>query len=72
LTSSVVTGLLIPRHEMLEGGKAANRALAYLAHGGGLTVGADQHCCAAGLIEQVADPAKVIDARLSSRIGEFR
>ncbi|MBI3412023.1 MAG: amino acid transporter [Planctomycetes bacterium] len=41
LTSSVVTGLLIPRSEMLEGGRAANRALAYLAHGGDLTFGAE-------------------------------
>lgn len=41
LTSSFVTGLLIPRDEMLEGGKAANRALAYLAHGGRLSVGAE-------------------------------
>jgi hypothetical protein len=32
----------------------------------------DTCCCAAGLIEQVADQAKVIDAWLSSRIGEFR
>src|SRR5262249_51687250 len=41
LTSSVVTGLLIPRDQMLEGGKAANRAIAYLAHGGALTVGGE-------------------------------
>lgn len=39
LASSLVTGLLIPVHEFQDDGKAVNRALAYLAHGGALTVG---------------------------------
>jgi hypothetical protein len=39
LASSLVTGLLIPFEEFQQNGKAVNRALAYLAHGGMLTVG---------------------------------
>ena len=39
LASSLVTGLLIPFEEFQHNGKAVNRALAYLAHGGTLTVG---------------------------------
>lgn len=34
LGSTLVTGLLIPPEELRQGGRAANRALAYLAHGG--------------------------------------
>jgi hypothetical protein len=41
LTSSLVTGLLIPPEEIRGDGRAVNRALAYLAHGGSLTVGAE-------------------------------
>ena len=41
LSSSFVTGLLIPFKEFQGEGKAVNRALAYLAHGGALTVGPD-------------------------------
>src|SRR5205823_1882821 len=39
LASSLVAGLLIPVEELHGDGKAVNRALAYLAHGGRLTVG---------------------------------
>ncbi len=39
LASALVTGLLIPPEALRPEGKAANRALAYLAHGGKLTVG---------------------------------
>src|SRR5262249_7211277 len=38
LGSVLVTALLIPPAALREGGPAANRALAYLAHGGDLTV----------------------------------
>jgi len=41
LASSFVTGLLIPFEQLQGDGKAVNRSLAYLAHGGQLTVGAD-------------------------------
>ncbi len=41
LASSLVTGLLIPPRELQGKGKAVNRALAYLAHGGGLTIGTE-------------------------------
>jgi hypothetical protein len=41
LASSWVTGLLIPPQELQGDGKAVNRALAYLAHGGRLTIGAE-------------------------------
>ena len=44
LASSFVTGLLIPYGELHGDGKAVNRALAYLAHGGELTVGAEPYC----------------------------
>jgi hypothetical protein len=40
LGSVLVTTLLIPPEEFAEGGRAANRALAYLAHGGPLADGA--------------------------------
>jgi hypothetical protein len=39
LASVVVTTLLIPPAELAADGRASNRALAYLAHGGALTVG---------------------------------
>jgi hypothetical protein len=39
LASSLVTGLLIPASELYGDGKAVNRALAYLAHGGRLAAG---------------------------------
>lgn len=40
LASALVTCLLIPAAELDQNGNAANRALAYLAHGGRLTTGA--------------------------------
>jgi hypothetical protein len=43
LSSVLVTALLIPPEAMREGGPAANRALAYLAHGGKLTVADSLH-----------------------------
>jgi hypothetical protein len=39
LGSVLVSTLLIPPEELVEGGRASNRALAYLAHGGPLTPG---------------------------------